>query len=442
MDLDAEEFTPAHEADGFMDFLGDRLFPGLYWEPSTRGHGRHGLVWVLKRGLLARQVRNAFDHLDAQVKRAFAEWRATNPDTTLRGVEIKGHPPVERYLGDTIADIQLGQLRKVFRPSIDRLDEYMASTAMTVPEIMALDYQPQVILEGVEQGSISDLPVNASTKWHPLPQRLLDALEPIARWLHEQGWENLKAGPFVANLRDAASSLMTVYWCSGDMNEDGTMPTARLRSIMDGAKEAGDFVRGYNGHRAKAIRGWLEARGMLHMVDRRYWATVRDDQGDVTTRGQAAKWHLTAKEYAAISTLVGGAGPVEEVVPAATTVLRRPAAPADGVSQEGPEEMSSGDVLNTGEAGRESTFGDTSLDQDGDEGRESTFGDTAIMGSPVQDREPGRDRSLGDPAGIESLDLDDETLPERPELLMQLRLACVVGLIPCPPHLRAGPIAA
>ena len=224
VDLDAEEYTPAHEADAFMGFLRDRLFPGLYWEPSTRGHGRHGLVWVLKRGLFVHQVRNAFDHLDAQVKRVFAEYKALNPETTLRGVEIKGHPPIERYLGHQLADIQLGQLRKVFRPSIDRLDEYMASTVLTVFEVMALDYQPRMVLEGVEQAENNIHPENSSTKGHPLPQRLLDAMESIAHWLKGQGWENLEAGPFVANLRDAASYLMTVYWCSGDMNQDGTLP--------------------------------------------------------------------------------------------------------------------------------------------------------------------------------------------------------------------------
>ena len=61
----------------FMEVVRDKLFPGLYLEPSTHGKGVHGYFILEKLGIKGDLVRQALKNLDAYLKKlaASSSWR-------------------------------------------------------------------------------------------------------------------------------------------------------------------------------------------------------------------------------------------------------------------------------------------------------------------------------------------------------------------------------
>src|SRR5262249_23097435 len=76
----------------FAETVRERLFPGLYLEPSTNGKGVHGYIVLCKAGISTRLVRQVLKNLDAYLKKL-----AASVGADIACVEVKGLPPSVRY---------------------------------------------------------------------------------------------------------------------------------------------------------------------------------------------------------------------------------------------------------------------------------------------------------------------------------------------------------
>ena len=54
------------------------------------------------------------------------------------------------------------------------------------------------------------------------------------------------------------------------MNLDGSLPTARFKSLWEAMLEKGDIVRGWDYKRFAAMRNHLSSLGLLEWEDERY----------------------------------------------------------------------------------------------------------------------------------------------------------------------------
>jgi hypothetical protein len=95
----------------FAELVKEKLFPGLYLEPSTNGEGVHGYFVLEKLGVRADLVRQALKKLDRYLKKL-----AASVGADIACVEVKGLPPGLRYdnRGD-ISQITFGQWAKLPR---------------------------------------------------------------------------------------------------------------------------------------------------------------------------------------------------------------------------------------------------------------------------------------------------------------------------------------
>src|SRR5207249_2978105 len=95
----------------FMRLVKEKLFHGLYLEPSTHGEGVHGYLIIEKTGINAGSVRQVLKNLEAYLKRLAASVQAD-----IAGVEVKGLPPIVKYDDKgNITHITFGQWAKLPR---------------------------------------------------------------------------------------------------------------------------------------------------------------------------------------------------------------------------------------------------------------------------------------------------------------------------------------
>ena len=89
-----------------MELVRERLFPGLYLEPSTNGEGVHGYFILEKLGIKTDLVRQVLKNLDAYLKKL-----AASVGADIACVEVKGLPPSIEY--DDNGNITAHHLRPV-----------------------------------------------------------------------------------------------------------------------------------------------------------------------------------------------------------------------------------------------------------------------------------------------------------------------------------------
>ena len=94
-----------------MELVRDKLFPGLYLEPSTNGEGVHGYFILEKLGIKADLVRQALKNLERYLKKL-----AASVGADIACVEVKGLPPSVQYDDKgNITHITFGQWAKLPR---------------------------------------------------------------------------------------------------------------------------------------------------------------------------------------------------------------------------------------------------------------------------------------------------------------------------------------
>jgi len=88
---------------------------------------------------------------------------------------------------------------------------------------------------------------------------------------------------------DLGVFLMELEFISLNMILDGSLPTARFKSLWEAMLEKGDIVRGWDYKRFAAMRNYLSSLGLLEWEDERY------SPGAGGQKGQAAKWRASEK---------------------------------------------------------------------------------------------------------------------------------------------------
>ncbi len=91
--------------------------------------------------------------------------------------------------------------------------------------------------------------------------------------------------------------LMELRFFSHNMNQDGSLPTERFRTLWEAMLETGDIERAWDYKRHAAMRNYLSSLGLLEWEDERY------SPGCGGQKGQAAKWRASKELLAMLDEL-------------------------------------------------------------------------------------------------------------------------------------------
>jgi len=121
-------------------------YPGLFWSRSTNGKGVHAYLRIDKRGYGDYRLNEAMGSLERwlQYQHSVHGWDIEN-------IEVKGRPPIFKW-GNAkyeVTDIRMGTLAKLPVDALDRPDQLMATTRLTVCALNRLGAQvPQDWVKG------------------------------------------------------------------------------------------------------------------------------------------------------------------------------------------------------------------------------------------------------------------------------------------------------
>jgi hypothetical protein len=257
-------------------------------------------VIVEKEGFGDSYLHTLCSNLDRALKSIHRRWQAEHPDTPVEMVEVKGHPPrVEWGDNRTMKSIVSGQFAKLPRQLDTRLGEFRRTTVLDEFKIKAIckraAAQPVVLKLAVPapevkpKGSLSGSIVGRDT---------LDQFQAYLAVAGKLISEPIRtSGRDLATAEDLAILLMILEACSLDMNEDGSMPTARIMRNWECLYENGDVSRPWNPKRYSAMRNMLSEQGLIDWRDKSF---VPRDLSP-TGKGQAAKWRASGRLLAMIS---------------------------------------------------------------------------------------------------------------------------------------------
>lgn len=284
VDIDCHKAGSLAGAIAFAEHLRATRFPGLCFEASTSGNGVHGYLVVVKWDLGDQGLNDKLRQLDRWLKAELARggW-------DVEAVEVKGHAPefgwgCEKY---ELLTYRSGQLAKLPREALTRADELMATTRMTVSELGRLTYMkvardpaPPISASVPAYGSVDRGVLVAATEPvmsdgdRQAPGTIVH--EPVRRQRagsvsgHHFGTEELAklgggyldlarellgekklvaSGRKVVTAEDLAAFLMLLRFFTGNMNPDGSLPTARWREMWSALHVAGDVGRPWCHHR-------------------------------------------------------------------------------------------------------------------------------------------------------------------------------------------------
>jgi hypothetical protein len=271
-------------ATAFAEHIREHLFPAMYYETSTNGIGIHGYVVVEKDGAGPDHLNNLFRRLKAHLRAMMTDTKADISD-----VEIMGTIPVYVWSKETqgkIEDYTAGVPAKLPR-DVTRWREWTRTTLVTPDDLARIPiHEPApkvstIKLSGEKSDPLSsvgsvnrrvfgpDELAKLSGHYLTVAQEILDKPIPVS------GRTNVTA-------KDVAIFLMLVrFFTEKDMNDDGTMPTARFGQtrfdddepkpgLWDVLFQAGDVERPFQAKRFTAIRNLLTGQGLLDWEDTSY----------------------------------------------------------------------------------------------------------------------------------------------------------------------------
>jgi hypothetical protein len=286
----------------FMELVRDKLFPGLYLEPSTHGQGVHGYFVMEKAGVKGDLVRQVLKHLEAYLKRLAASVRAD-----IACVEVKGLPPSIKYDDHgNISHITFGQFAK-----LPRGNGVLHACKVRYGDLALLDLD-EIKVEPRQEATKVET-VKAGTKrpgsfdCRVVRQETLDQmpdLEKYAGRLLRQwtGGSSFKAGRWLVTATDVAQ-FFALMLCIKPRPDD-SLPVRAVGRLWEEVYLAGDFTRPWNHHRFKAIRDLLSRHGHVDWVDYRF-------QNLPERKGRCCRWRISFLLRDALSSLMGGATVVD-----------------------------------------------------------------------------------------------------------------------------------
>jgi hypothetical protein len=279
----------------FMEIVKDKLFPGLYLEPSTNGKGVHGYLRLLKLGIRADLVRQALKNLDRYLKRM-----AASVGADIACVEVKGLPPSVQYDDKgNITSIAFGQWAKLPRGRgvLDTCKVSYTDIALLDPDEIKVEPRQE---EGAEKmvrgqrhlGSFDSRVVRQETL-DKLPE-----LEKLSSSLLRQwtGGTSFKAGRWTVTPTDLAQ-FFALMLCIKPRPDD-SLPVRAVGRLWEEVYRAGDFARPWNHHRFKAIRDLLSQHGHIDWVEFRF-------QYVPERKGRCCRWQVSFELRSALLSLMG-----------------------------------------------------------------------------------------------------------------------------------------
>ena len=130
MDIDCHTKGSFQGAVECVDWLKSNGFPNLFWSRSTNGRGIHAYLVVKKMGDGDETLDNAITKLERwlQYQHHLQGW-------DIEKIEVKGRPPIFTWGNQKyeLADVRMGTLAKVPVEAIDRPEELMATTSVSIP---------------------------------------------------------------------------------------------------------------------------------------------------------------------------------------------------------------------------------------------------------------------------------------------------------------------
>jgi hypothetical protein len=283
IDIDCHLYGSLEGAIAFVEYLKKHFYPDLYWETSTNGNGIHAYVLIEKRGVGDVLLNQAFDRLQAFLRKVLA---STTFD--VEGVEVKGHCPVIGWAErrGEISTITLGQLAKFPREACYRFLELQKTSRLDCWDLMKLpipERQPGARTGQRPPASISGCFLSsdevAKTKTSYLR---------LARLLHDH--HRLEtSSKAVVEAEDISIFFMFMVFFSNNMNADGSLPWARFKNFWDAVYKSGDIDRPFHPNRFAAIRNYLSSLGLIEWMDNRYKVGKLGTDGR-KYGGQACKW--------------------------------------------------------------------------------------------------------------------------------------------------------
>jgi hypothetical protein len=294
----------------FAESVRDKLFPGLYLEPSTNGEGVHGYLVLAKLGVRADLVRQALKNLDRYLKNL-----AASVGADIACVEVKGLPPSVRYddNGDITA-ITFGQFAKLPRGRgvLDTCEVNYGTIALLDPEEIRAEPRPERVVEKkvvgkVRLGSFDSRVVRQETL-DRLPELEQYAAKLLRQWA---GAGSFKAGRWTVTATDLAQ-FFALMLCIKPRPDD-SLPVRAVGRLWEEVHLAGDFSRPWNHHRFKAIRDLLSRHGHVDWADFRF-------QYVPERKGRCCRWQIGLQLRSALFSLQRGE----------TTVVDTAAPLADG----------------------------------------------------------------------------------------------------------------
>jgi hypothetical protein len=135
IDIDCHSRGSFEGAVRCIEWLRNNGFPGLFWCRSTNGRGIHAYLVVRKHGLIDAELDRALANLERwlQYQQSVHSW-------DIEMIEVKGRPPVFEWGADKyeLHNVQMGSLAKVPVDLLDRPEELMATTSLSVARLNRL----------------------------------------------------------------------------------------------------------------------------------------------------------------------------------------------------------------------------------------------------------------------------------------------------------------
>jgi hypothetical protein len=138
IDIDCHNRGSDQGAVECVEWLRTNAFPNLFWSKSTNRRGAHAYPVIKKAGYGEESLDSAISKLERwlQYQHHLQRWN-------IEKIEVKGRPPIfywgnEKY---QLRDVKLGTLAKVPVEALDRPEELMATTSVSIPWLNRLGLQ-------------------------------------------------------------------------------------------------------------------------------------------------------------------------------------------------------------------------------------------------------------------------------------------------------------
>jgi hypothetical protein len=281
IDIDCKKTGTLEGAKQFAEHLKETYFPGLYYEVSTNGNGIHAYPIIVKQDNSPHLINKSLKRLDNFLKDVLEDG-----DFDVENVEIK-MTLAEIDWSDKpnkIAKILFGCLGK-YPQDDSRFDEWKKTTRLNVHDLMRLP--------------VKDKPKNKTGKRPPgsisgchISEQEIERSKTAYLTLAKTFLENhhlATSNKSVAVAEDLSVMMMFLKYFSANMNEDGTLPWDRFRSLWEAVFESGDIERQFSPNRFAVLRNYLSSLGMIEWMDETYKPGKKAKNGK-RYGGTACKW--------------------------------------------------------------------------------------------------------------------------------------------------------